>query len=158
MLKYKINRRFGKSDSVRIPCTSYSETDYDLIDDTKRLMTCYLDEYFDLYPGETVRCILKVRHSYDGGVDYETGSVKDYIVDGVNYERMIFTVVADKYRRLYASDATITVIPLYIDDDGKEQVFNLMDFEVVTTDEKGQLSDEWIPFPEYVKQKEEIIP
>lgn len=40
----------------------------------------------------------------------------------------------------------------YIDDDGKEQVFNLMDFEVVTTDEKGQLSDVWIPFPEYVKQ------
>ena len=118
MLKYKINRRFNKQDSIRIPCTSYSETEYDLIDDTKRLMTCYLDEFFDLYPGETVRCVLKIRHTHDDGVEYETGVVKDYIVDGVNYNRMIFTVVADKYRRLYASNATITVMKIYVDEDG----------------------------------------
>ena len=37
----------------------------------------------------------------------------------------------------------------FIDDSGEEQVFNLVDFDVVATDEKGQLTDEWIPFEDW---------
>ena len=131
MLKYKINRKFGKKDSVRIPYSGYVETDYDDIDSTKRLMTCYLGEYFELYPGETVRCSLRATHKYDDGSVYDTGAVKDYIIDGVNYDRMVFTVVADKYRRLYASEAMITVMMLYVNEEG----------ETISETEYNSLSD-----------------
>lgn len=43
----------------------------------------------------------------------------------------------------------------YIDDQGEEQVFNLMDFDVVSTDEKGNPTDVWIPFGEYQKMNKQ---
>lgn len=37
----------------------------------------------------------------------------------------------------------------FIDDNGEEQVLNLIDFDVVATDEKGHLTGEWVPFEDW---------
>ncbi len=37
----------------------------------------------------------------------------------------------------------------FIDDNGEEQVLNLIDFDVVATDEKGHLTGEWVPFQDW---------
>ena len=37
----------------------------------------------------------------------------------------------------------------FIDDNGEEQVLNLIDFDVVATDEKGHLTGEWLPFEDW---------
>ena len=37
----------------------------------------------------------------------------------------------------------------FIDDNGAEQVLNLIDFDVVATDEKGHLTGEWVPFEDW---------
>ena len=43
----------------------------------------------------------------------------------------------------------------FIDDDGNEQVFNLMDFEIAVTDDKGHLTGEFMPYGEYKKLTEQ---
>ena len=37
----------------------------------------------------------------------------------------------------------------FIDDNGEEQVLNLIDFDVVATDGKGHLTGEWVPFEDW---------
>ena len=37
----------------------------------------------------------------------------------------------------------------FIDDNGAEQVLNLIDFDVVATDEKGHLTGEWVQFEDW---------